>query len=857
MRSVNTEDTLALDTTRAGSELDTVVNYSAKKVDFTFNPRITTLTGKAKVSYKAMILTAHRIDVHWNEDLIYAWGKLDTLSLDSSEGGGDTLVWKDLPRMKDGRDITDGKTMVYHMKTRKGKVSEGVTEYDDGICHGTTIKKVGDNVLNIRSGYYTTCDHEEPHYHFWARDLKLIVKKKIVARPVVLYFGPVPVAIIPFAVFPASGGRHSGLIVPTYGESAAQGRYFRDLGYYWVPNDYFDATGMLDFYEKFGIQFTADTRYVLRYRFSGNLAGSLVNKRYEDRVENRWHVRTSHKHTLSPSMTLNIHGEFQSDASYQKDISENAYDRMKQFIKSDATLSKRWPGTPYSGSVNVNHHEVLTSGEVSQWLPQVRFSRSKSPVFPQPEDAKPEDARWYNQLYYSYSGDGKMRRSVKVDKFTRYEDVPDDTIRIKIVEYSKHPWRYKSGVKHDMNFSASQKPFTYFSLTENIGYTEAWFDEWLSYHQNPDTTVESTKHEEFRARRTYSSSISLGTSLYGLFNPGLFGIEALRHKLDPGLSFTYRPDFSEPRFGYYQKFRDTSGKEQFYDRFDGNLYGATPRTESRSLRINVGNLFQYKRMKDDKEIKGDLFDLHLSTAHNFAADSLKWSNLSSLFKFSPRIGTEKKGGISSMFTGFSVNLRGNHSFYALKTDPDSESKIEVNQPAPDFLRLVNFDLSLSFNLRSSRGAAFRDTASFRRDFESMESGPGKQLEIEREEEPEEEEPGWKPIPIPWDASISFHYSENHRNPDNITKNITSGLNLSVDVTPNWSVGYNTHFDLDRKCVTLSGFNIRRDMHCWVGILNWTPVGSGRGYYVRIAIKSPQLQDVKVEKRKGRTGIIGM
>jgi len=64
MRSVSTEDTLALDTTRTGSELDTVVNYSAKKVDFTFNPRITTLTGKAKVSYKTMILTAHRIDVH-------------------------------------------------------------------------------------------------------------------------------------------------------------------------------------------------------------------------------------------------------------------------------------------------------------------------------------------------------------------------------------------------------------------------------------------------------------------------------------------------------------------------------------------------------------------------------------------------------------------------------------------------------------------------------------------------------------------------------------------------------------------------------------------------------------------------
>ena len=104
--------------------------------------------------------------------------------------------------------------------------------------------------------------------------------------------------------------------------------------------------------------------------------------------------------------------------------------------------------------------------------------------------------------------------------------------------------------------------------------------------------------------------------------------------------------------------------------------------------------------------------------------------------------------------------------------------------------------------------------------------------------------------------MSFHYSENHNDPNNITRNTTAGLKLSTDVTLNWNVSYNTNFDLDRRRVTFSSFNIRRDLHCWEGTLSWTPVGSGKGYYLRIGIKSMQLRDVKVEKRKGRTGIGG-
>ncbi len=834
-------DSTLTDTSLSESELDTVVNYSAQNVDFTFNPRITILTGNAKVSYRTMELKAHKIEVHWEDDLLFAEGCLDTVKLDSSVGGGDSLVWKDLPRMKDGSEIIDGQDMVYHMKSRRGKVSQGVTQYEDGLCRGVTIKKVDEDVLNIRSGYYTTCDQEPPHYNFWSRDLKLIVKDRVIARPVVLYFGPVPVMIFPFAVFPASGGRRSGLEIPTYGESASQGRFFRDLGYYWAPNDYFDVRMLLDFYERYGIQTTSRINYVKRYRFNGNILGSLTKKHFETRVEDSWRISSYHRHILSPTMSLIVKGDYQSDASYLRNLSDDPYERMKLLMTSEATLDKRWTGTPYSGSINVSHNESLTTGAVSQMLPSVRFSRNNLPLIPQPEDSEPEDARWFHKFYFRYNGDGKRTRHV-----TAEEVRPSPLDSIQTIEYSLHPWRYKSGIRHSMSLSARQNIIEYFALVQSLNYTENWYDEWLTWSQDSLGSIDSVKHEGFKARRTFGASMSLSTTMYGLFHPGLFGIDALRHKVDPQISLSYTPDFSEPRWGYYDVF-NVDGREIYKDRFQGNLYGATPKNENLSLNISVGNLFQYKRLKDDKEIKGDLFDLGLRTSHNFLADSLKWRPLTSMLKLSPKIGSKDATGLLSMISGFGINLSGSHSFYKLRRDAAGKYYKSRESAVPP--RLVNYNVSASFSISAMKKTASADTS-------TMDMRPPGRIDLERTEEQTVQTQQWKPAPIPWDASISFNYSEDHRNPDRISMNITTSLRLSVQITPNWDVKYNTNIDLHRRRVTLSGFAISRNLHCWEGTLTWTPLGSGRGYYLRIGIKSPQLTDVKVEKRKGSTGIMG-
>ena len=279
-----------------------------------------------------------------------------------------------------------------------------------------------------------------------------------------------------------------------------------------------------------------------------------------------------------------------------------------------------------------------------------------------------------------------------------------------------------------------------------------------------------------------------------------------------------------------------SGREDAYDRFKDN----TPKSERMALNFRLGNLFEYKRLKDEKEIKSELFSLEESAGYNLAADSLGWSDLSSRISARPKIGGEDSRGLLGMLSGLRLSLTGRHSFYAQEEREDGRL-ITVDRPAPNFLRLLNFDVTTAFNLRGGRGIETVKDSVDKYEDEIFETDSRESNFLESETDSSEtDRADFKALRIPWDASFSFHYRENRSNPESISKNITSTIRLELDITRNWDLSYNTVIDLDRKRVTTAGINLRRDLHCWQGTLNWTPMGAGKGYYLQISAKSPQL-----------------
>jgi lipopolysaccharide assembly outer membrane protein LptD (OstA) len=319
-------DTLAAppDTTApAEAGLDTTISYSARSIEFFVPERRTLLRGEAQVRYRTMTLEAEHIVVDWEQNLVTAEGEADTLWTDTTRTQVDTVVVRGEPVFREGNQEIFGLRMTYNLKTRRGRITEGTTSYQDGYYWGEALKKDTSNVIYAGPGSFTTCSLEDPHYTFRAQQMKLAVNDKVVAKPVVLYFKEVPVLPIPFGIFPSKSGRQSGVIVPTYGESAAQGRFLRHLGYYFAPNEYADVTGSLDYYERSGFLFHGRGRYNWRYHLSGALEGSVTRRHEAGTSERSWNIKMNHEQIITPDTRFNVNANFASGKTFFNNYSLN------------------------------------------------------------------------------------------------------------------------------------------------------------------------------------------------------------------------------------------------------------------------------------------------------------------------------------------------------------------------------------------------------------------------------------------------------------------------------------------------------------------------------------------------------
>ncbi|MBS1261555.1 MAG: LPS-assembly protein LptD [Calditrichaeota bacterium] len=884
-------DTAAADTLRRESDLDTSITYGAAEIRFLVPERRTMLTGNAWVKYKGMELDAHRIVVDWRRNLLRATVRYDTVYTDSTRSTIDSLAVIGLPTFKDGSQTIHGALMKINIRTKEGYVEDARTEYGIGFYRGRQVQKVSEDVLFVKDGYFTTSEQEPPDYKFTGDEMKMVWGEKVVGKPVVLRFGDVPVFGLPFGVFSIKRGRHSGLIVPTYGDDSRRGRHLKDLGYYWAASDYWDLTTTLDFYERSGVLLKSDLNYRDRHRFDGGVSGSVNNRTPSGGSGVRWDVTMRHNHDIDRYTKLRVNGTFVSSGSYYSEISDNANRRLDQRIRSNATLTHRWPESG-SMSLNLTHTQNLATGENSQTLPNLSYTMDRIYLFPSatqrkreekdllyepPEPRTPpgerngprerEQDRWYNTISLSYNSRLENQREEGVDG-------PLDVT-----------WR--SGIEHSARLNAPQKLFRYFNVNPSIRYSEDWFNERRRWHLDENGNAYSTQERGFFQRRTFSGSVSATTKLYGYFPINRFTVQTVRHVLTPNLSFSYQPDFSDPIWGYYQSLErtvidtstgpirdyyqslerreiDTSTGETIHysgehDRYQGTLPGGTPRGKRLSLNMSLDNLFQMKRVRlndegEEVESKMDLFTYNLATSYNFAADSLHFSNLSASLRANPISGKTRLGPLERL----NIDLSTTHSFYQYDIDANREVDRfyweREDLSGLNLLRMTSFQTSSSFTLSGKspfvrapeEEEAAPDTA----------AGPPEPEEIRdqiRNRFRDPSERGMRDISggKPWTISGSIRYNLSMNNPMQPRENLYIDGTISLNLTERWQFRYSTRVDLKTREVVTSNLSVHRDLKSWEASFRWSPKGIGQGFYLRIGIKAPMLRDVQVEQRRGQ------
>jgi Tat protein translocase TatC len=275
--------------------------------------------------------------------------------------------------------LTGGRGIRYDTRIKRGVVLDALTSFKQGttdwFLRGNLAQDSSASRLFASESDITSCDLPTPHYHFSAREVKWISKTVMVARPAVLYVRDVPVLWLPFVFQDARSGRRSGILIPRFGlndivrQDPGYNRQITNIGYYWAPNDYFDATARLDWFSNRYTQYGVAAQYRWLDRF---LSGSIgYNRQVETGGNTATNLRWDHRQNFDLTTTLNLSVNYASNTSIQR---RNAIDPIlsTQQILSSANFSKRfvWGTVTLGGSRRQN----LTDKSVTMQLPTLAVS---------------------------------------------------------------------------------------------------------------------------------------------------------------------------------------------------------------------------------------------------------------------------------------------------------------------------------------------------------------------------------------------------------------------------------------------------------------------------------------------------
>ncbi len=788
--------------------VDTIINATASdSLIFYVNQRIMNLYGKSEVQYQQTNLKSADIKIN------FITHELDAKGMESDTAKNKLL---NTPVLTEAGEVYKGNSMRYNFKTGRGYISMASTKSEGAIYEGEKVKKISKNSYFIKDGIYTTCNKTPPDYYFSASEMKVIQNEEVAAKWILLYVGGVPMPIpIPFAVFPLQSGRRSGIITPTFGEDATYGNYFRNFGYFWAINNYLDLAVTGDYWTRGSFGLNTRFRYALRYNYTGSLQANYSFKNIGEATDvsrsesKNWRIMWYHSQTIDPTLTFNANMEFVSGNYIQQNVTDLSQLLTNQIV-SNATLFKNWD-SGNSLSLSYSRTQDLESGNISEVLPNLTFTLAQS--YPFKNQNSVGQQTWYQTFGYQYTGQFKNTRTKTNGNLA-----------------------IRGGIEHNIRASLSPK-FGHISISPYFNYNELWYnkrieivDAGLNSEGSDSLITKDLKQINFV--RTFNFGVSASTKLYGIFNINALGIEALRHTLVPSISYTYQPDFSKLWWGYYGSYVNSNENVVKYDKYQNEIFGGPSMGEQQNISFSLSNIFEIKTQPDptdttSKESKIQLLNLNASMGYNFAADSLKFSDLS--LNYRTQIGNV-------------LNFFGSSTFspYDYSSTQSRINKFLINE-GKGLLRLTNFQFSISTSLSGKRLSSKNSTPAQQQvnyDLQRSENSVYKGIYDEAKQ---------SDFSIPWNVSLNYNYSLSRPTPLSVvvSSNISGGFNFNL--TPNWKLSFSGSYDIRSNQFSAPEIKISRDLDCWVMNFTWNPVGIYRGYRFEIRVKAPQLQDLKITK----------
>ena len=841
-----------------------VTEYQGRNAEYRTSTGTLTLEGDAQVTRTTDRVVADTIVYQESRELVRARGNARVFS-ETQDLEADSLFY----------DVRNQRATALGARTQ---IEQDVTWF----VTGDVTFEQPTNALFGSHARFTSCDLQVPHYHFEADQVMVLRDRILVARPARLYFGDVPVMVLPFVVQSLEQGRRSGFLTPRFGindivrTSSGYNREISDVGFYWAINEYMGAQVSSTWRSGADTPVRGDLQYGWRRQF---LNGSFGFERFwltnGDRELN---VNTQSSWQPDERTNLSMSGRFATSSRFIRDATYDPREQT-QDLTSTFSLGRRFDWGRIS--LGADRRQSIATDDVSMTLPSFSISPNAVTLF----RASAENARWYNNASFT---PGVIQGSRSTSRFadvptsrrqdqdlTRLRAGPSFSIgnftinasgdfnRAELYQLVRPDTTGQDLILPAMNRDAASWSAGASYRLRLIGTSNLSPQISLNQQLLTDTaSTSATKGQLVSAPMRMSFGAGLNTDLYGFF-PGVGPYSAIRHRFSPVLSYSYSPQV-----------RQTELQERLFGRPGG-------RTQNR-ISLSLNQTFEAKLntpapvarepVLPTDSLAGDT--IPQASIPSVPSDPQKVSILSintSPFEYDFIKAREEGNGFVTERVSNTISsdyLRG----LQIQMSHDLFDKSELDPTLPENVgRLGRFaprlsSLSTSFQL-GPQSALFQwlERLAFGRPA-SVEPGqtPGVAPGPPESDQPVPAGQGsftGNPQGVgggPWRASVSYQYSRPSRT-------FTGGLpfadeavqtldgTVDFQLTPNWTVNWATSYSITDNEFGSHRLNFRRDIHEWQANFSFYQTPNGNTafeFYVELL----HNQDIHIDYSERDLGI---
>lgn len=788
------------------------------------------LYGKTKTEYKDILLTAPKVEVDQQTQVVTAVNTKDS-----------TGQITETAFFKSGETEFTSDTIRYNFKSQVGLTKNTYTEQGEFYVYGEIVKKVDANITFIKKARFSTCNLDDPHFAIVTPQMKVISQKLAVSGPAHLEFEGVPIPIyLPFGFYPLSQGRHSGFLPPRFATNEVLGLGLEGMGYYKVLSEFWDVKVYGDIYSYGQWSANVNPTYRKRYRYNGTFNLGLLSSKQNFKGDPDF--RKSSNYAVTWSHAVDSRARPGTSFSANVNVRSTRYNELvpgspllnfQNQLGSSITYAKSWAGKPYNLTLSANHNQNNLTRLVNVSLPDAGFSVST--LYPFQKKNAAGTPKWFEKLGVGYNGNFRNQFSF-YDTAFRFKDLID-TLQ----------W----GAQHNFPLTMSLPPILggAIIIAPSVSYSQVWIDQkfrrkWNTATQKADTTI--TKG--FFTDHQLGFSLGLNTALFGTYQFKNSRIIAIRHVIRPSLSVNYRPDLSKSHY-----YSDTlaPGIPYRFSEFQGGLYSGFSEGRTGGLGFSLDNNLEMKwRSRKDTGAEGikkiRLIDGYgFSTGYNFLRDSMKLDPFNLYFR-------------TTLFEKISITANGTLNPYQTNENGIEIDKYLWQRNKFKIGRLSYGSVSISSSFRSKpkdpkKEEQRKKQAEMELNDPTLIADQQQLLDYMRQNPSE-----FVDFNIPWQVSFGYSlYFTNRFNPQvrKFEKDLSSNINFngSFSLSPKWNFSANGYYDFDTRKLQTFQMSINREMHCWQMSINVTPIGLYRSFSFSISPKAPVLQDLKINRTRFFTG----